>query len=126
MALIVPAVGAPLIQLALTDAAYRSALWELLASAADSPVACVENPDFASPGVVVMEPEHLDRAPSPIPCPEGIVLVAVVRLSAMKRAWYAGVKSIVSVKDPIGAAVLAVMAARLEVLRLHGGFRPAT
>lgn len=79
-----------------------------------SGVACVEAPDLMSANVLVIDPEHLRRIPRPISHPERIVLIAGNRFEDMDDAWNAGLQSVVLRDDPIGTAVLAVLAAGLQ------------
>jgi hypothetical protein len=109
------------VQIAISDPAYRATLSQMLASSVTGDVTCVDDPDVASQGVLVVDPEHLDRLPQPIQSPERVVLVTrdkPSRLSAtLERAWEAGVHSVVSTQDPIYMVALAVMSANLRVAK---------
>lgn len=109
------------VQIAISDPFYRTALRNTLATNVGGEVICVDEPDVASAGVVVVDPEHLDRLPQPIARPERVVLVTrdkPSRLSAMlERAWQAGVHSVVSTEDPVSMVALAVMSANLRVAK---------
>jgi len=109
------------VQIAISDPSYRSALRNMLATNVSGEVICVEEPDVQSQGVLVVDPEHLDRLPQPIARPERVVLVTrdkPSRLSAMlERAWEAGVHSVVSTQDPVYMVALAVMSANLRVAK---------
>ena len=63
---------------------------------------------------MVLDMEHLDRLPQPISSPEREVLIARNDPEEMARAWEAGVHSVLTDRDPMNTAVLAVMAARLR------------
>ena len=93
------------VQIAISDPTYRTALRNMLATNVSGEVICVEEPDVESQGVLVVDPEHLDRLPQPLARPERVVLVTrdkPSRLSAMlERAWEAGVHSVVSTQDPV-------------------------
>ncbi len=103
-----------MIQLALADPAYRSALQSLLERDAATSICCVENPDPAVAGVLVLDTEHLRRMPLPIRSPERIVLVVGNRSDDLTTAWNAGLKCVVFREDPIGTAALAVLCAGLQ------------
>jgi hypothetical protein len=109
------------VQIAISDPGYRATLRQMLATSVSGEVLCVEDPDVASQGVLVVDPEHLDRLPFPIQRPERVVLVTrdkPSRLSAMlERAWEAGVHSVVSTQDPVYMVALAVMSANLRVAK---------
>ena len=106
------------IQLALTDASYRERLRQELGTSVADEVVSVEEVDPHSRGVIVVDPGHLLRLPFPLQDPERVVLVTEERpsrhSSVLDRAWQAGVQSIVSTKDSLSVAVLAVLSARLR------------
>lgn len=103
------------IQVALADAPYAHALRELLLRNGACEVLCVDSPDLNQAGVLVLDPDHLDRLAGPIQHPERLVLIARNEPRSLSRAWDAGVTSVVYDKDPLATAVLAIMAARLRV-----------
>ncbi|MBI4877299.1 MAG: hypothetical protein HY822_21950 [Acidobacteria bacterium] len=102
------------VQVAIGDASYGAALRELLAQDRSWEVVCVDRPDPARGGVMVLDMEHLDLLPRPVPAPERVVLVARNDPAELGRAWEAGVSSVLTDKDPLSMAVLAVLAARLR------------
>jgi len=102
------------IQVAISDAAYADALRELLVRNGSPEVLCVDRPNPNWDGVMVLDSEHLDLLPRPIPNPERVVLVARNESDELARAWEAGVTSVITDKDPLNTAVLAIMAARLR------------
>jgi hypothetical protein len=103
-----------LIQLAISDTSYRVALEDLLARHADWQVTCVEDPDLGLPGVVVVDRQHLDQLPNPLDGADRIVLITQKAPGEIARAWESGVTSVVYDNDPLGTAVLAILAARLR------------
>jgi len=103
------------IQVAIADASYRAALCEILVRNGSWSVRCVEDPDPACEGVLVLDPEHLGRLALPIQHPDRVVLIASNEPAHLSRAWEAGVNSVVFKKDPLNTAVLAIMSARLRV-----------
>ncbi len=109
--------GMDTIQVALADMPYALALRDLLLRSGACEVVCVDCPDVDKIGVLVLDPEHLERLVSPIAHPERLVLVARDEPSFLSRAWDAGVTSVVYDKDPLSTVVLAIMAARLRTSR---------
>jgi hypothetical protein len=102
------------IQVAITDASYAAALRDLLVRNGSWEVLCVDRPDLSRGGVMVLDSEHLDLLPRPIPNPERVVLIARNESGDLARAWEAGVNSVITDRDPLNTAVLAIMAARLR------------
>ena len=106
------------IQLALADPSYRERLRQELVSNVSDEVVCVEEVDTHSRGVIVVDPGHLQKLPFPLQDADRVVLVTEERpsrhSSVLDRAWQAGVQSIVSTRDPLSMAVLAVLSARLR------------
>jgi len=105
------------IQVAITDATYAASLRELLVRNGSWEVVCVDRPDPGRGGVMVLDSDHLEMLPQPLPNPERVVLVARNDSSDMTRAWEAGVNSVITDKDPLNTAVLAIMAARLRAVK---------
>lgn len=106
------------IQVAMRDASYAAALREMLSQDETWQVLCVDRPDPERGGVMVLDLEHLELLPRPVPAPERVVLVARNEPAELARAWEAGVSSVLTDKDPLNMAVLAVMAARLRSGRM--------
>jgi hypothetical protein len=104
-----------MIQLALSDAAYGSALRRLLEIQGSGAVEFSETANFNRAGVLVLDAEHLRRIALPIPHPERVVLIAGNRSEDMAAAWKAGLQTVVLREDPLSTAVLAVMAASLGI-----------
>ncbi len=102
------------IQLAISNAAYASALRELLMRSVEQEVLVVEIPDMALEGVVVLDTHALDRLPSTPVRPERIVLITQNEPHLLAKAWEAGITSVVFENDPINTALLAIMAAKLR------------
>jgi hypothetical protein len=102
------------IQVVLTDTSYAAALRELLVRSGSWEVLCADRPDLGRGGVMVLDPEHLDLLPRPIPNPERVVLIARNDSGDLARAWEAEVNSVIRERDPLNTAVLAIMAARLR------------
>lgn len=109
------------VQLAISDATFRDALMHMLSDSDGSDVVCVDDPDPARNGVLVVDPEHLNRLALPLPRPERVVVVTGDTPGNMEdtldHAWKAGVHSVVSSKEPVGTAVLAVQSARLRLAK---------
>ena len=103
------------VQLTITDQPYAAALRELLERSGMQSVCCVEVADPLQDGVIVTDPEGLDRLPTPVPSPERIVLITRNDSEHLARAWNAGIRSVVFSEDPLSTAVLAIMAAELRV-----------
>ena len=108
------------IQIAISDEGYCAALRRALAACSAGDVVCVDEPDTALPGVLVVDLEHLMRLALPLKWPERFVLVShddpSGRDRTLDRAWQAGVRSVVSDRDPVNTAALAVISARLRGL----------
>jgi DNA-binding NarL/FixJ family response regulator len=101
------------IQLAVADARYASVLKELLSRSGSWKVVCADPPDPQRVGVLVIDLSALRRLRLPLPNPERVVVVAEHDSAELARAWNAGIRSVVSDKDPLDTVVLAIMAARL-------------
>jgi hypothetical protein len=112
------------VQLIINDAAYAAALRDLLERNGTRDVRCVETPDPAEAGVIVVDSDALDRWPLPLAGPERVVLVTRNDPQHLAQAWNAGIRSVVFNEDPLSTAVLAIMAAELRVPR--GEARPVT
>lgn len=103
------------IQVAIADSPYASALRDLLIRNGGWEVISVDNPDPEREGVMVLDPEHLERLTFPLQNPDRVVLIARNDPRCLARAWEAGVNSVIFDKDPLNTAVLAIMAARLRI-----------
>jgi len=114
------------IQVAISNAPYATALREMLARNGNWDVRCVEAPDLERDGVMVVDCDHLSRLPVPLLHPERVVLVAQKDQHSLSRAWDAGVNSVIFDRDPLNTAVLAVMAARLRVAKARRGVSSET
>jgi hypothetical protein len=108
------------VQLAISDAPYATALRELLERNGTREVCCVEAPDPGDEGVIVVDPDALDHLSLPLPNPERIVLITRNEPRHLALAWDAGIRSVVFNEDPLGTAVLAIMAAELRVPKSEG------
>jgi hypothetical protein len=106
------------VQLTLADAPYAAALRDSLERGGVRQVRCVDVPDPLQEGVIVVDSDGLDLLPVPLPNPERIVLITRNDPQHLSRAWNAGVRSVVFNQDPLGTAVLAIMAAELRVPRI--------
>ena len=106
-----------IVQLAISNPAYGSALRELLLRNATWKVLTVDIPDMRAEGVVVLDTVTLQRLPSQIAGPERVVLVTQNDPQHLTRAWEAGIVSVVFENDPISTALLAIMAAQLRVAK---------
>jgi hypothetical protein len=103
------------VQLTIADVPYASALRELLERGGAVLVRCVDLPDTRQDGVIVVDSDGLDRLPSPLLNPERIVLITRNDSAHLEQAWNAGVRSVVFNDDPLGTAVLAIMAVGLRI-----------
>ncbi len=105
------------VQLALTDKLYAERLREALSrdwAFRDCRVAWVPAPDTRRKGVIVLDPQALERLPGPLLHPERVVLIAPRGPRQLSRAWEAGVVSIVHQEDPLSTATMAILAARFR------------
>ncbi len=102
------------IQVAITDASYAASLRALLVRNGARDVVFVDRPDPERGGVMVLDLDHLGFLSRPIQNPERVVLVAGKESCDLKRAWEAGINSVITSRDPLNTAVLAIMAARLK------------
>jgi len=105
------------VQLVLADRSYAAALREMLLRSGGWNVVCLEAPDPALGGVLVLDGNWLERLPTPLPHPERIVLVAKNEQGHLARAWEAGVVSLVFETDPLNTAMLAILAAGLRLAK---------
>ena len=103
-----------IIQVAIANTPYASALREVLLQSGSWEVVCVDVPDASREGVLVLDPEHLERLPRPLRNPERVVLLTRNEPADLSRAWDAGVTSVIYDNDPLNTAVLAIMAAQLK------------
>ncbi|NWF82842.1 MAG: hypothetical protein HXY18_03325 [Bryobacteraceae bacterium] len=102
------------IQLALSDVAKASALSNLLARSTHVPVLCVEEPDFASACVVVMDEPRFRKNPAAAQNSDRVVLITRNDEGHLRAAWEAGVNTVLSEQDPLNTVVLAVLGACLR------------
>ncbi len=102
------------IQIALSDAAKADALRVLLARSTHVPVYCAECPDYEDACVVVVDAERFEVEQKPLAHPDRIVLITRNEPQNLKKAWEAGVNSVLSEQDPLNTVVLAVLAACLR------------
>jgi len=102
------------VQLAIADAAYATALRELLERSGAGEVCAVEAPDPNRAGVIVVDAEAFARLPLPLAHPERVVLITRNDPEQLRRAWNAGIRSVVFCNDPLNTAVLAILAAGLR------------
>lgn len=109
------------VQLAIGDGAYAKALRDSLIRNGVAEVVCIDTPDTAREGVMVLDEEHLDRLPAPLDDPEHVVLIAHNAPGCLSRAWDVGVKSVVYDKDPLNTVVLAILSAGLRAGRKPSG-----
>jgi hypothetical protein len=106
-----------IVQIAISNSAYASALREMLQRNATWKVQTVDVPDLRAQGVVVLDAMALERLPSQVSCPERFVLITQNDPQHLARAWEAGIVSVVYENDPISTAILAIMAARLRAVK---------
>jgi hypothetical protein len=102
------------IQVAITDPSYAGRLRDLLLATSASRVECVETPDLKEDGVIVLDVAHLEGLRERPRRPERLVLIARTDERSLKQAWESGLKSVVSEKDPLAMAVLAIQAVQLR------------
>lgn len=115
------------IQLAISDRSYCAALREALIRNGKTDVMCVDAPDPAVEGVIVVDRFCLESWTTPLVDPERIVLITRNRPEDLSRAWEAGIVSLVFESDSIHTAMLAVMAASMRIakgVRTPGTFKP--
>jgi hypothetical protein len=105
------------IQVAIANAAYATALRELLARNAGWRILSVEAPDPRIEGVIVVDSQSIDGLPRAIENPQRVVLITPNEAPHLAKAWEAGIVSVVFEDDPINTAILAIMAARLRVTK---------
>ena len=103
------------VQLAITNGTYATTLRELLARNAGWKALIVESPNTRAEGVIVLDTLALESLPSGFPNPERVVLITQNEPQLLARAWEAGIVSVVFENDPMDTALLAIMAARLNV-----------
>jgi hypothetical protein len=103
------------IQLAISNSTYAAALRDSLMRDSGWDVVTVDFPDTRAEGVLVLDSSALERIPVGIPHPERVVLITRNEPGLLSRAWEAGIVSVVFDHDPINTAMLAIMAARLQV-----------
>jgi ABC-type Fe3+-hydroxamate transport system substrate-binding protein len=107
--------GMKTIQIAVSDDRYASNLSRLLGLSGAWEIVCVQVPDAARAGVVVVD--ALERLVAPVKNPERVVLVDQGNGVDLDRAFEIGIKSVVSSRDPLNTVLLAVMAADLRASR---------
>jgi DNA-binding NarL/FixJ family response regulator len=84
-------------------------------------IVCVEVPDAARVGAVVVDEDALERLPAPLENPECVVLVDQGDGVDLDRAFEMGIKSVVSSRDPLDTVLLAIMSADLRASRSMAG-----
>ncbi|MBK9169522.1 MAG: hypothetical protein IPM24_18950 [Bryobacterales bacterium] len=103
------------VQVALANPAHASRLRKALARNGAWDVTEVDLPDLTYPGVIVLDESAFGRLPEGLWRPERIVLITRNETQSLRRAWEAGIVSVVFDTDPPDTAVLAVLAAELRV-----------
>jgi len=103
------------IQIAVAGAGFAASLSSLLLQSGAGDVVCVDVPDAGKAGVLVLDNRALERVARPLPRPECVVLIAPEQGRALDCAFAAGIKSVVSRRDPLDVILLAVLAASLNV-----------
>lgn len=125
------------VQLAIADKPYAERLCEALRqdwAFRGWQVRCVPAPDPRKEGLLVLDQDALGRLKPPLAHPERVVLVTHRDATQLSQAWNAGIVSVIHQEDPLGTAMLAILAARYRApasaLRCsqgkedHGGGRP--
>ena len=102
------------IQLAISEPEYLDALSRQLRGTRGVEPVAVNEPDPSRDGVVVLDDEALDHVILPLAHPERVVLITHNNPRRLAQAWDAGIRSVVFYSDPVGTAVLAIMAASLR------------
>lgn len=105
------------VQLALAHTPYASALEQALlhdGAFRGWSVLPVERPDVSRSGVIVADAEALDQMPFPLPNPERVVLITRNEPEQLRRAWEAGIVSVVFENEPVSTAMLAILAAQFR------------
>jgi hypothetical protein len=108
------------IQLALQDPRAANDLKRALAGSSSCQVVCVERPDAACAGVLVVDDRSLAELPQPIANPERVVVITHDDARSLKSAWEAGVSSVVFDRDPMSTVVLAILSACLSLTNPKG------
>jgi hypothetical protein len=103
------------IQLAIDDRSYSTALREMLLRDGNWDVLCVESPNPAVGGVIVLDRFSLERTPPSMLEAERVVLITRNVPDDLSRAWEAGIVSLVFDNDPVNTVALAIMAAGLRL-----------
>lgn len=109
------------VQLAISDAAYATALRELLERSGAARVVLVRVPDPKREGVIVVDSHTLGCLALPLERPERFVLITRNEPEQLSKAWNAGIRSVVFCDDPLNTAVLAILAAGLRRPRAGEG-----
>ena len=81
------------VQLVIGDRAYTAALREVLLDNGQWRTACVDSPDLAADGVLVLDEEAFHRLALPLPHPERVVLITGKDPRLLSQAWEAGIVS---------------------------------
>ena len=118
----------PAVQLALASKVYSDRLTKALqedGAFRTWQVLPVDRPDVNRGGVVVVDDEALNRLMKPLPQPERIVLITHGDPAQFDRAWDAGIVSVVSERDSMATATLAILAARCRAARCPQSSAPA-
>jgi len=105
------------IQIAVADRGFVAELSRKLKQSGAGDVVCVDVPDVDTGGVLLMDVDALRSVPLPLANPERVVLIAPEGAGELDRAFDAGIKSVVSTRDPLDTVLLALMAAELRVSR---------
>lgn len=105
------------IQIVFSDDRYAGNLSRLLGQSGAWEIVCVDVPDAARAGVVVVDEDALGRLVAPLENPERVVLVDQGAGVDLDRAFEIGIKSVVSSRDPLDTVLLAIMAADLRASR---------
>ncbi len=110
----------PVVQLSLGRESLSNTLRQALLhdqAFRDWKVKCVTSPDLAEKGVIVVDAAALDHLACPLPNPERVVLIAHKDQRQLRRAWDAGIVSVVDDTEPVSTAMLAILAARFRAPR---------
>ncbi|MDZ7636754.1 MAG: hypothetical protein U5J83_00630 [Bryobacterales bacterium] len=103
------------VQIVMADRDYAAQLEALLVRDGCHWVLHGETPDFARKGVVAMDLASFLRMRAVPPQPERVVLIAGREEIALRKAWDAGLRSVVYRDEPPQTVLLAIMAAELRV-----------
>lgn len=103
------------VQLAIRDSEHACSLRDLLLGDGVHLVHLVERPNWAIPGVIVMDVDHLDKSGALAGGRERLVVMASRASADLARVWKAGVQHVVFHGDAPQTVRVAVLATELSL-----------